>query len=628
MENLSEANIPRPEYPRPQFVRKGNWINLNGEWDFSFDDVDIGLKERWYKQENSKYFDRKIIVPFCFQSKLSGIEDHSFHDVIWYRREIEIPRNFKNKKVLLHFGAIDYKSTIYLNGEYVGSHEGGYIGFSLEVTDFLKENNIIVIRVEDPSQDLEIPRGKQFWKKDLESIFYPRVSGIWQTVWLEFVSPQFQIENLKITPNIDKSEVIFEIIINGIGVSELKLLVEIIFKNKSIIQKEIGLEFIGKIERGRTKGILKERIEIFHRDMFFENPNRFKFKIRIPEDKLFLWDIYSPNLYDITLKVQNEKTGEIYDEVSSYFGIRNISISNSGDKPEQILLNGKPIYQKLFLVQGYWPDSLYTPPSDDAIKKDVQYILDFGFNGLRTHQKVLDPRFLYWCDKMGVLVWGEIGNAFRFSVKSQLRLINEFVAEIERDYNHPSIIVWVPLNEGWGVSGAQRDPKRGFYTSALYFLIKSIDSTRLIIDDDGFWHTEHNDMYTRHVYPPDDISLPATLEDEIKSHRRTDEKIYLTPYEYKGEPVIYSEIGGIGFDFKDKIQKKWGYGDLTEDSESLFEKVLELLKKFDLRKDWIQGFCYTELYDQFQEINGLLTFDREPKFPPHKLKERLDTMFY
>ena len=627
MENLSDGRIPRPEYPRPQFVRQDNWINLNGEWDFVFDDANIGLKERWYKRENSKNFDRKIIVPFCFQSKLSGIEDNSFHEVIWYRRVFDIPKKFNDKKVLLHFGAVDYRCLIYLNGEYVGSHEGGYIGFSLDITNFLEENNVLVVRVEDPSQDLEIPRGKQFWKSDLEMVFYPRVSGIWQTVWLEFLSPEFQIKNLKMTPNINKSEVIFEICINGMGFSELYLSIDIFFKNQTITQETINLDFIGKIGRGKIKKVLKERIELFYKDMYDENPNRFKFKVKIPDDKLFLWDISCPNLYDLTLKVQNEETSEIYDEVSSYFGMREISISDFGNKTKQVLLNGKPLYQKLFLVQGYWPDSLYTPPSDKNIREDIQYVIDFGFNGLRTHQKVFDPRFLYWCDKMGVLVWGEIGNAFRFSVKSQLRLINEFVAEVERDYNHPSIIAWVPLNEGWGVSGAEKDPKRGYYISSLYFLIKSIDSTRLIIDNDGWWHTDNNDACTRHFYRPID-SLPATLDDEIDSHRTSMEKIYLKPFVYKGEPVIYSEIGGFGYDFKGNVEKKWGYGKLSQDSESFFERVLELLKELDARKEWIQGFCYTELYDQFQEINGLLTFDREPKFPPHKLKECLDTMFF
>jgi len=529
--------------------------------------------------------------------------------------------------VLLHFGAVDYSCLIYLNGDYVGSHEGGYVGFSLDITNYLEDTNVLVVRVEDPSQDLEIPRGKQFWKTEIESIFYPRVSGIWQTVWLEHLSPEFQINELKITTDVDKSEVVFEININGMGFSELYLFIEILFNNQTIAQDNINLDFIGKIGQRKNKKVVKERIEMYHKKMFYENPTRFKFKVTIPDNLLFLWDIDNPNLYDLSLKIQNEKTGEIYDEISSYFGMRKISISERENRNKQILLNNEPLYQKLFLVQGYWPDSLYTAPSDNHIKIDIQYVLDFGFNGLRTHQKAFDARFLYWCDKMGVLVWGEIGNAYRFSLKSQLRLINEFVAEVERDYNHPSIIVWVPLNEGWGVSGAEKDPKRGYYTSALYFLIKSIDPTRLIIDDDGWWHTENNDVCTRHSYSKMDL-LPATLEEEIRSHKTSVPKTYLKPYEYKGEPIIYSEIGGFGYDFQKNVEKKWGYGGLIEDSEGLFERVLALLKEFDVRKEWIQGFCYTELYDQFQEVNGLLTFDREPKFPPHKLKEKLDTMFF
>jgi len=626
MENLRETNIPRPEYPRPQFVREGNWINLNGKWDFSFDDTDIGLKERWYKKENSNFFDRKIMVPFCFQSKLSGIEDNSFHDIIWYRRVFDIPKKFNDKKVLLHFGAVDYRCLIYLNGECVGSHEGGYVGFSLNITKFLEGSNVLVVRVEDPSDDLEIPRGKQFWKTEIETIFYPRVSGIWQTVWVEFLSPDYSIDNVKITPDIEKSEVIFEVNIEGQGFPKLSLGINILSGNQSIAQDTINLDFIGKIGSRKNKKVLKEKIELLSKRMFYDNPFRFRFMVKIPEDQLVLWDINSPNLYDFSLRIQNDETGEIYDEISSYFGMRKISLGDGNNK-KRIFLNDKPLYQKLFLVQGYWPDSLYTPPSDEHIKRDIQFVIDFGFNGLRTHQKTFDPRFLYWCDKMGVLVWGEIGNCFRFSVKSQLRLINEFVAEIERDYNHPSIIAWVPLNEGWGVSGAEKDPKRGYYTSSLYFLIKSIDSTRLIIDDDGWWHTEHNDICTRHFYSTTDL-LPATLDEEISSHKTSAPKPYLKPSEYKGEPIIYSEIGGFGFDFKENIEKKWGYGGLIEDSEVFFERVLDLLKEFDARKDWIQGFCYTELYDQFQEINGLLTFDREPKFPPKKLQEKLDAMFY
>jgi len=631
MEISETDKIPRPEYPRPQFVRENNWLNLNGEWNFVFDDLNIGLREKWYKRENVQKFDKKILVPFCFQSKLSGIElkNASFHDVIWYRKKVKIPAEFQGKRIFLHFGAVDYSCIVYINGEYVGSHEGGFTSFSLEMSDFLEEENIIVLRVEDPSEDIEIPRGKQYWREKIESIFYKRVSGIWQPVWLEFLSPDFFLKNIKIIPDIDKSVVISEFEIDGIGTVNLQLNVEILFDDNQILNEDLSLDFIGKIGYKRERRILKEKVEIFYKSHYQDNPNRFKLKFNIPKQKLYLWDVDTPNLYDLHIKIYDKQTNEVYDNVKSYFGMRKISISDSitENTNRQILLNNKPIYQKLFLVQGYWEDGLYTAPSDDDIKKDIQYVKDFGFNGLRTHQKTFDPRFLYWCDRMGVLVWGEIGNAYRFSEKSQLNLINEFVSVIQRDFNHPSIIAWVPLNEGWGIAGAEKDIKRRFYMISLYYLIKSIDPSRLIIDNDGWWHTEHTDICTRHFYFPLHL-LPKSFEDEKKDHDQTAPRIYLKPSKYNNEPIIYSEIGGFGFDLYKKIEDRWGYGNLIENSEELLEHVLKLMKEFDKRKTWIHGFCYTELYDQFQEINGLLTFNREPKFPPSKLKAQLDEMFY
>lgn len=619
MNETERKNIPRPEYPRPQFVRDNNWINFNGEWDFAFDDSNVGLKQRWFKAENVEKFDKTIIVPFCFQSKLSGLEDTSFHEVIWYRKEFEIPPQFIDKKVLIHFGAVDYRCRVYLNGGHVSSHEGGYIGFSLDITDYVEDNNVLVVRVEDPSQDLEIPRGKQYWLKEIERIFYPRVSGIWQTVWLEFVSSICYLKKLKFIPDIDKSELMVEFNIHGTEFSDIFLLIETSFNEQNIAKEEISLDFLGKFERG-TITQLDGRL-------FPKTADRFKFKIKIPEKMLYLWDVDNPNLYDLHLSIHNKKTGIIYDTVRSYFGMRKISISDlKSSYNKQILLNNNLIYQKLFLVQGYWPGGLYTAPSEEDIIKDIQFIKDFGFNGLRTHQKAFDPRFLYWCDRMGVLVWGEIGNSFVFTIDSQVRLLNEFITEIERDYNHPSIIIWVPINESWGVrSRSRRDSKRAFYTLSLYYLIKSIDPTRLVIDDDGWWHTE-TDICSRHFYS-DIKQLPKLFEDEIKNHKRAFPKVYLKPFKYKEEPIIYSEIGGFGYELDEKIGNKWGYGDLLKNGEELFNKVINLFKEFEKRKSWIQGFCYTELYDQFQEVNGLLTINRVPKFPPAKLKKLLEKMF-
>ncbi|MFW9942317.1 MAG: glycoside hydrolase family 2 protein [Candidatus Thorarchaeota archaeon] len=619
MKETDKNNIPRPEYPRPQFIRENNWINLNGEWDFAFDDTNIGMKEKWYKNDSFTKFNMKILVPFCFQSKLSGIEDTSFHDVIWYRREFEIPQEFRDKKAILHFGAVDYRCRVYVNGDHIDSHEGGYIGFSLDITDYVEKKNVLVVRVEDPSQDLEIPRGKQYWQKNIERIFYPRVSGIWQTVWLEFISSEYYIKNIKFIPDIDKSELIVDFNIHGTVFSNIVLLVEILFKEQEIVKEEISLDFLGHFEQKITPQLSGRLLP--------KTADRFKFKLKIPENMLYLWDVDNPNLYDLHLSISNKITGKIFDTVQSYFGMRKISISDlKSEYNKQILLNNIPIYQKLLLVQGYWPEGLYTAPSEEDIIKDLQYIKEFGFNGLRTHQKVFDPLFLSWCDKIGIFVWGEIGNSFIFTVDSQMRLLNEFYTEIERDYNHPSIITWVPINESWGVQGTIRDSKRASYTLSLYYLIKSIDPTRLVVDDDGWWHTE-TDICSRHFYS--DIKLlPKLFEDEIRSHRRALPKVYLKPFKYKEEPIIYSEIGGFGYLVEEKVGNKWGYGELLKNSEDLYNNILNLLKEFDKRKGWIQGFCYTELYDQFQEVNGLLTINRKPKFPPATLKKQLDKMFY
>ncbi len=615
-------NIPRPEYPRPHFKRKDNWLNLNGEWEFSFDDENVGLKQKWYKKEQKEKFNRKIIVPFCFQSKLSGIGDQSFHDIIWYRKEFELPSQFDDNRILLHFGAVDYYCMVFLNGERVGEHEGGYIGFTLDITDIIEKNNILVVRVEDPSSDIEIPRGKQFWFEKPTSIFYPRVSGIWQTVWLECVSLKNYLKWVKITPNIDDSHIILECDVAGKGNPNLRLSAKVFFNDEDIAQENINLSFLGDLKAKRDRKILRPK----GTQIRIQNPSPFKFKMKIPKDKLHLWDTVTPNLYDLILTIYDSRLNEIYDEVQCYFGMRKISLS---DRPigtnKRVLLNNKPIYQKLFLVQGYWPDGLYTAPSDEAIKRDIQYIKEFGFNGLRTHQKVFDPRFLYWCDKMGVLVWGEIGNAFQFTPKAQLRIINQFAAEIERDYNHPSIIVWTILNEGWGIQGAHRNPERRNYTVSLYYLMKSLDPTRLVVDNDGWFHTK-TDLCTIHLYGRYEL-LANSFEEEKKFDLRSAFPTYLEPYFYEDEPIIYSEIGGFGLE-SEESEESWGYGGVGKSSDELLEKVINLLKMFDARKEWIHGFCYTELYDQFQEVNGLLTMDRKPKISPSRLKQEIENLFY
>ena len=621
---MSSKNVPKPEYPRPQFVRENNWINLNGEWEFNFDDENIGLKEKWYDIERKKKFDKKITVPFCFQSKLSGINDQSFHDVVWYRKEFNQLKGFKGKRLLLHFEAVDYLCRIYLNGIFIGSHEGGYVGFSFDITDYISESNSLVVRVEDPSTDCEIPRGKQFWEEKYSNIFYPRVTGIWETVWLEAVNLNNYIEKVKITSNVDKAEIIIHFNIFGKGFKELNLKVVSTYQEKIIFEDNINLENLGELKKSiKGKSTIKEKMDFYEKTWrYVKNPNQFRIKFEIKKEHLRLWNVDDPNLYELELILYNAESNEIYDKVKSYFGMRKISILNN-----KIMLNNKPIYQKLVLVQGYWENSLYTAPSDEAIIKDIQFIKEFGFNGLRTHQKTFSRRYVYWCDKLGLLIWGEMGNAFMFSKESQVRFFNQYVEMITRDYNHPSIVAWVLLNEGWGVNRAEQDKRMVNYSVSLYYFIKSIDPTRLIIDDDGWWHTK-TDICTKHFYL-DLKLLPKNYEEEInfKEYEPFIPKFYLDPFEYSGEPIIYSEIGGFGFDYFQNLKNTFCQAKVRS-SDELFEKIVNLLKAFDKRKDWIQGFCYTELYDQFQEINGLLTIDRVPKFLPEKLKKEISKLFY
>ena len=635
---MSLKNTPRPEYPRPQFVRENNWLNLNGEWDFAFDDINLGLKERWYEKKNEEKFNLKILVPFCFQSELSGINDQNFHDIVWYKRIFELTEIFNNQRVLLNFGSVDYKCNVYLNERLVGSHEGGYIGFTIDITDYVEKQNYLVVRVEDPSTNCEIPRGKQFWEEKLSTIFYSRVTGIWQTVWIESVDLKNFIKSIKLTPKIEQdiSEIFIECEVFGLGYEDLYLKSIIQYKNEIISELDLNLDFLGdRKKKRRDKAIIKEKTGMFEKMWrYMKNPNKFTFKLEIQKENLRLWDTHTPNLYDLYLELYDKNSNEVIDDIKSYFGMRKISISEglSSDDimqtfNQRIFLNDNPLYQKLLLVQGYWPDGLYTAPSDEAIIKDIQFIKDLGFNGLRTHQKAFDPRFLYWCDKMGVLVWGEMGNAFMFSIESCLRFITQYVEMIERDYNHPSIIAWVLLNEGWGVNRAEQDKRMVDYTISLYYFIKSIDPTRIIIDDDGWWHTK-TDICTKHFYL--DISLlPKDFDEErnFKEYKPFIPKFYHEPYEYFNEPIIYSEVGGYGLDFYGNTKNIFCQGK-TKSSKELFERILALLKELDKRKNWIQGFCYTELYDQFQEINGLLTFDRIPKFPIENLKEELNKLFY
>lgn len=574
-------SIPRPEYPRPN-LKRDIWMNLNGEWDFEFDDENVGEIEKWYKD---KAFSRKIVVPFCFQSKLSGIHTNDFHDYVWYKRSFSIPEEFRNKRVLLNFGAVDYYAKVWVNGEMVGDHIGGSTPFSFDITSFLCEgSNTIVVRAEDSSTECRQPRGKQSWMKENFGCWYERTTGIWQTVWLEAVSQSY-IEKVRLTPDLDNDELAVEAEIKG-SVEGLRLNTRISFKGLEVDLTE------KKISRSRVSFVSNVRSDSM-------------------EWKVARWTPEHPNLYDIEFSLIDDE-GNCIDRVESYFGMRKVSC-----KGNKFLLNNVPYYQKLILDQGYFPDSLLTPPSEEAIKEDIRYTKEFGYNGARKHQKVEDPIYLYWCDKMGLLVWGEMASPYEYDETMVKANMTEWMEVVERDYNHPCIIAWTLMNESWGIPDILTDYRQQQHTLALYHMVKSLDSTRLVISNDGWEHTM-SDITTIHDYVEDGEVFAERYKDinEVMNGAPNKHKhIFANGYGYEGQPVLLSEYGGIAFE-KDE---GWGYGNKVKDEESFLERF-EKITRAIARPGYFVGYCYTQLTDVQQEENGLLTFDRKPKIAPEKIK--------
>ncbi|MHB8066183.1 MAG: glycoside hydrolase family 2 protein, partial [Ruminiclostridium sp.] len=399
---MFNINVPRPEYPRPDFERN-EWLNLNGEWQFDFDDKDIGEENGWYK---GRTLSRKIIVPFCFQSEMSGISDRDIHEIMWYKREFVVPESFSTKKIFLNFGAVDYHAKIWINGEFIDSHKGGYVPFKMDITKYLvRGSNSIAVKVVDSYECVQ-PRGKQYWKQKPDRCWYTATSGIWQTVWLE-TTGELNIDKIRITPDIDARNALLEVFLNKVP-QNAELDVVVSFKGQ--VKSQIKLKLCDRISRVTID--LKEEDYI---------------------DELQYWTPETPNLYDLQLRISVD--GKTADQISSYFGMRKISVEGNN-----IFLNNKPYYLKLILDQGYWTESLLTPPSDESLRYDVEMTRNFGFNGARKHQKIEDPRYYYWADKLGLLVWGEMPSPYDFNSEQTENVTREWIAFINRDYNHPCIM--------------------------------------------------------------------------------------------------------------------------------------------------------------------------------------------
>lgn len=568
---------PRNEYPRPQFQRP-EWVNLNGEWEFEFDDHKVGLNEQWYKKEA---FSKRITVPYVYQSERSGINNQGFYDMVWYRRTIELVDYTAEKHYILHFGAVDYKASLWINGEYVGEHKGGHISFSFDITRYLVEgSNTVALCVEDDALDLELPRGKQYWKEKSEGIFYTASTGIWQTVWME-VLPKSYIRKVWMTPDIDKKMIRVEYEVET-QAQNLDMDVTISLRDDTLIQDKIT------VIHGRGK-----------REFFLDQgiPGAWQFY------EMWTWTPERPILFDITFDLKTEE-GDV-DHVESYFGMRKISIVDG-----KFMLNNRPYYQKMLLDQGYWEESLLTAPTDEHFIKDIKLCKEMGFNGVRKHQKIEDPRFMYHADHMGFLVWGEIASAYVYSRQYVRRMTDEWLDMIERDYNHPSIVAWTPLNESWGIDGIMHNKNEQAHSKAMYHITKSLDQTRPVISNDGWDHTE-SDLFTIHDYAWDKEELKERYKDmdSILSSRPASRGMFATGHHYTGQPVIVSEFGGISYQ-KGKWSG-WGYS-CAESDEDFIDRYYKVISAM-LESPTVQGFVYTQITDVEQEINGLLTYAREPK---------------
>ncbi len=558
----------RPEHPNPQWERT-DWRNLNGEWEFDYDYAKTAREKELYKKGA---LSMKINVPFCPESEMSGIGNKDFMEGVCYRKVINLSKAECEKNVFLHIGASDFDTAVYINGNTVCQHLGGYTPITADLTKFVREGeNVIFISVLDCLRTGKQAGGKQSYKYDSYECFYTRTTGIWQTVWLEFV-PKSYIMNAKYYTDID----------NGLITVTGKV------KGRGILTATAFYE-------GKNMGEASSKIE---------SCDTFSLQIKLSE--LHLWELGKGRLYDLVLSF-NEDT------VKSYFGMRSAVLDGM-----KFRLNGQTVFQRLVLDQGYYPDGLYTARTDEILKKDIELSMSAGFNGARLHQKVFEPRFLYHCDKAGYMVWDELGNwgLDYKNIYSAENYIAEWIEVVERDFNHPSIVGWCPFNETWAYIEGLLEYR---LIEDVYRITKQLDPTRFCVDASGHYHVV-TDIFDVHDYEGDPEKLREYYKDISKGivkdqMARSDGG---TTQTYRGEPVCISEYGGISWG--ERTGTNWGYGDAPKSDEEFFARYKGLTDVLLDNPD-IMGFCYTQLYDVEQEINGLYTYDRTPKFDMERIKQ-------
>lgn len=574
-------SIPRSEFPNPQ-LRRDNWLCLNGEWEF---ETDIAGEKR-FPEEESRDWDKKLVdrsyefkrhlkdkitVPFCPESELSGVNYKGYMDAVWYRRDLTLPDEMKGKRIILHFGAVDHDATVFINGKEVGSHHGGYTPFSFDITDRLTgKDDYITVYAEDDLRRGKYGAGKQSYKVNSVGCFYTRTTGIWQSVWIEAVEPQ-HIDFFRLTPIVEESSLAIEL--------------------NTSLASEVTLTAVASLE-GR---------EVGKRSVVMENGYT-AFSLTLSELKL--WELGQGNLYDLTLTLSDN--GNELDKVQSYFGMRSVSF-----KDGKFYLNGRSVFGRFVLDQGFYPDGIYTAKDPSYFERDIRLSMELGFNGARFHEKLFEPLCIYAADKAGYMIWDEYPdwNMDHTSLDCLPELISAWQEEVRRDYNHPSIIGWCCLNETWDREYRRQNDA---VLRTIYGVVKSLDNTRPVIDTSGNYHVV-TDTYDTHDYEQDPEKWAQYFAgdphyDRFKGIRQT----------YNGTPYWVSEYGGIKL--SDGING-WGYGSAARDKEEFIARYKGLTDVLlDNPECW--ALCYTQLTDVEQEQNGLYYYDRSDRFTPEE-KARL-----
>lgn len=568
-------SIPRPEYPRPQLCRgPESWQNLNGSWEFEFDFGDSGRERRLWELP----FSRTITVPFCPESRLSGIGYTDFIPAVWYRRRVSLTPEQLSGRVMLRFGAVDYSCTVWVNGKECDGHRGGYVSFALDITGLVRAGeNEIVLCARDDVRSGRQPKGKQAHRYRSSGCDYTRTTGIWQTVWLEFL-PERHIASYKVYPQPENRAVTLAFSLAG-EVEGCTLRVEASYQGRPM----------GEAVRAAARSLTLE----------------------LPLSEVHLWDVGKPELYDLRLVL--EKDGGAVDEVTGYFGLRTLRWDGKA-----MLLNGRPVFQRLILDQGFYPDGIYTAPTEEDLRRDIRLSMDLGFNGARLHQKVFEERYLYWADRMGYLVWGEMASwGLDITTAAGLEsFLPEWLEAVERDFDHPAIVGWCPFNETWDdpETGTRQDDE---VLRAVYLTTKALDPTRPVIDTSGNFHVV-TDVYDIHDYEQDPEVFRAKFAPMGEGGPAYD--TFPERQRSQGQPYFVSEYGGTWWNPAPKDGDNWGYGDRPQSEDEVLRRFTGLAAAL-LENPAVCALCYTQLTDVEQEQNGLYAYDRSRKFSDRVYEE-------